>query len=131
MKYVEEKIQELEELVGKTEFVKAYDKAYSYYLETKNSIFLLFRIGLLIDYIQEEDPNKVLNDLLGLRNLPKRVEPIHAFRIVQIALITNNNNLLIEDTLFKYQMNNAHIDIAYYSKNDPVIAFCLKNHKDY
>ena len=42
-----------------------------------------------------------------------------------------NNNLLIEDALFKYQMNNAHIDIAYYSKNDPVIAFCLKNHKDY
>ncbi|MCI6329522.1 MAG: PD-(D/E)XK nuclease family protein [Erysipelotrichaceae bacterium] len=42
-----------------------------------------------------------------------------------------DNNLLIEDTLFKYQMNNAHIDIAYYSKNDPVIAFCLKNHKDY
>ena len=23
-----------------------------------------------------------------------------------------DNNLLIEDTLFKYQMNNAHIDIA-------------------
>lgn len=42
-----------------------------------------------------------------------------------------DNNLLIEDTLFKYQMNNAHIDIAYYSKNDPVIAYCLKNHKDY
>ena len=42
-----------------------------------------------------------------------------------------DNNLLIEDALFKYQMNNAHIDIAYYSKNDPVIAFCLKNHNDY
>ena len=42
-----------------------------------------------------------------------------------------DNNLLIEDTLFKYQMNNAHIDIAYYSKNDPVIAYCLKKHKDY
>lgn len=108
MKYIEEKIQELEELVGKTEFVDAYDKAYSYYLETKNSIFLLFRIGLQIDYIQEEDPNKVLNDLLSLHNLPKRVEPIHAFRIVQIALITNNNKLLIEYAKKIIDLGNAN-----------------------
>lgn len=96
---------------------------YRYDLETVKYLIKNYDLSLKI-------AKQYLRNIIYLEDYNERIHlPFKYLFDIKQDLI--DNNLLIEDSLFKYQMNNAHIDIAYYSKNDPVIAYCLKNHNDY
>lgn len=93
---IEEKINLLNDLVKENKYEEAYKTAFDFYNESKNNIFLLFQIGLDIDYIHKLDPIYCFEKI---KNMPafknQNREGYRLFRLIQLSDMINDQNQLI------------------------------------